>query len=387
MNERVFTELLDQFKLGRLDAENAALLDQYLQDPAYAHILDTYLRTALDEEAQVALVADAAIRTRLEARLDEMLAAEKVIQTPVRSMRRWWAAAAVLLLIGAGTGIWLMNKKSDHPTETVYTNNIQPGKEGAILTLADGSRISLDTVKNASIPLPGGVTAKVVNGALRYEGTGLGTVYNTMSTPNGRQFRLTLPDGTEVWLNSTSSIHFPTAFTNGERKVNITGEVYFEVAHDAARPFRVTVNDQTEITVLGTQFNVNAYDNEGKIATTLLEGSVQVSNRTAAVTLKRGQQAQIATGATAIQVINHNNTDQVVAWKNGLFSFENASLAEIMRQLERWYDIDVVYETTVPDIALKGEITRDVPLNDLLTALSKMGVQYKLERRRLTIKQ
>jgi ferric-dicitrate binding protein FerR (iron transport regulator) len=271
--------------------------------------------------------------------------------------------------------------------------HILPGHEGAVLTLADGSQVQLDTIQNAVIALQGGATAKVVNGTLIYEESGQQhqLLYNTMSTPKGRQFRLTLPDGSGVWLNSASSIRFPTVFAEEERKVEVTGEAYFEVAENPAKPFRVSINNKAEITVLGTYFNINAYDNEESIATTLLAGSVRVTNLlqpaagSAPVTLQPLQQAQISPAGAGIQLVSNVDPEKVMAWKNGLFHFENATLAEIMRQLERWYDIEVVYESTVPDIALKGEITRDVPIGDLLTALKKLGVHYKLEGRRLLI--
>lgn len=311
-------------------------------------------------------------------------------QASLSKRQVWWAAASVVLFIAGA--YFLRNMEHNKPAPGITgSSKINPGREGAILTLADGSRVQLDTVQNAIIHLEGGGTAKVVDGALVYEGESGTPSYNTMTTPKGRQFHLTLPDGTGVWLNSASSIRFPTAFSTGERKVEITGEAYFEVAASASKPFKVQVNQQASITVLGTHFNINAYTNEAHIAATLLEGSIEISNSSDAIRLRPGQQGQITNSSREvgkdIKVVNDVHIENVVAWKNGLFHFEHASLAEIMRQLERWYDIEVVYETSVPRIALKGEITRDVPLDQLLTALKKMGVHYKLEGRQLTIQQ
>ena len=314
---------------------------------------------------------------------------------PLKRARTWWAAAAIFLLLCAGAYLRLsrVTQGTGHGAgaPSSVAENIPAGRQGALLTLADGSLVQLDTIKNATIALEGGATARVINGELVYEGNGHELAYNTISTPKGRQYTVTLPDGTRVWLNSGSSIRCPVVFADAERLVKITGEAYLEVANNPTQPFRVNVNDRAVVTVLGTQFNVNAYDNEKYIATTLLTGSVHIADsRQAAantVTLAPGQQAQLpANGATGpIKVLPNADVEQTVAWKNGLFSFEHASLAEIMRQLERWYDIEVVYENTQPDIALRGEITRDVPLAELLAALKKMGLQYKLDERRLII--
>ncbi|WEK37106.1 MAG: DUF4974 domain-containing protein [Candidatus Pseudobacter hemicellulosilyticus] len=306
------------------------------------------------------------------------------------SFRRSWIAAAVLLLLGTGSYFWLQRPgRSAAPSTTATVADIQPGREGALLTLDDGSQVRLDSLKDGVIALQGGATVRVEDGILHYEGRGKETmVYNTMSTPKGRQFRLTLPDGTQVWLNSASSLHYPTSFNGTERKVSITGEAYFEVARNPQQPFRVNINNQAEVEVLGTHFNVNAYDNETIIATTLLQGSIRVTgaNRSSA-TLQPGQQAELPQAGQpgSVQVIDQADIEKAMAWKNGLFSFENVSLEEIMRQLERWYDIEVVYESTIPEIVLTGEITRDVPLSDLLAALKKMGVQYRLDNRKLII--
>jgi len=209
-----------------------------------------------------------------------------------------------------------------------------------------------------------------------------------------------LPDGTRVWLNAASSIRYPTVFVKNERKVEVSGEVYFEVVRNTKMPFRVNVNNRTELEVLGTDFNVNAYDNEANMATTLLEGSLRVSQvqegqqpiQTApanqSVILQPGQQAQISFGQPTqqkIKVITDADVNKVMAWKNGLFNFEDATLEEVLRQLERWYDIEVVYESKVPDVALTGKITRGVSLNGLLTALKKMGMHYRMEGRKLIV--
>jgi hypothetical protein len=272
--------------------------------------------------------------------------------------------------------------------------DIAPGKNGAVLTLADGTQVVLDSLHNGVIANQKGGQVLLKEGKLAYEPDGSGEVaYNTMTTPKGRQFQVTLPDGTKVWLNAASAVTYPTVFTGKERVVKVTGEVYFEVTKNVKMPFRVNVNNKAEIEVLGTHFNVNGYADESKISTTLLEGSVRVTVNSAirpVVTLKPGQQAQITNGisqaeGTGIKVIENADSEKILAWKNGLFNFNGASLQEVMRQLKRWYDIDVVYEKGIPNITFWGEITRGVSLNDLLIGLEKTGVHFRMEGRKLVV--
>lgn len=339
----------------------------------------------------------------------ETAPAVRSVRTSTPFLRKWgWvAAASIILILVVGNYFRSNNSRKADTAEKAPVKDIPAGKTGAILTLADGSRISLDTFKNATVALQGGVTAKVVDGSLIYEGKGNAIAYNTMSTPKGRQFRLTLPDGTQVWLNAASSVRYPIAFTGNQRLVEMTGEAYFEVAKNPVKPFLVNVNGKAEVQVLGTSFNLNAYDNESSMHTTLLEGSIAVAvsfdgqpksgqlgqkikPESGNVILKPGQQARLFTGqqTTAIKVIDDVDMDKVMAWKNGLFNFNGLSFTEIMKQLERWYDIKVVYENnTVPNKRLAGEMTRGVSLNGLLKQLGEMGVRYQLNDRTLLILQ
>jgi transmembrane sensor len=346
----------------------------------------------------------------------------KVRRLPAVS--RWLVAASILLLLPVGAYLFIKTRSDQH---IAGSTEILPGKDGAILTLADGSQILLDTVKNGVVALQGGATAKIVNGTLIYEGKGSDVVYNIMSTPKGRKFHLIMPDGTEAWLNSASSIQFPTAFTGSERKVTVTGEVYFEVAavrlparaghaQGPKMPFKVNVNDKAEIEVLGTHFNVKAYENEPVINTTLLEGSIAIrlsasKNGKAGKQsiLKPGQQAKILVGqnkllvngdvnSTAnkatgedtkgLTVVNGTDIDKVMAWKKNVFDFNDIAFEDAMYQLERWYNIEVVYEKGVPptNVELSGKMTKDVTLNDLVIILQKIGVKCKLEGRKLLIR-
>lgn len=308
-------------------------------------------------------------------------------------IRKWgWAVAScVALILGVSAYYWYQGKQGRRPADIAQsTGNIEPGKNGALLTLSNGSKILLDTIQNGKVALQGGVVARITNGVLSYEGAGQDVLFNTVSTPKGRQFQVKLSDGTNVWLNAESSIRYPIAFTGNERLIRVTGEVYMEVAPKASLPFRVDVNGRTWVEVLGTTFNVNAYENEGDVRTTLLEGSVRVgvdrSNRYQQKLLSPGQQALTGKGNIPVRVFNDVDAASVVAWKDGVFNFNNVSLEEAMRQLARWYDVEVVYQQQVPEVQLGGTIKRSLPFTDVLYFLENVGLHYKLEgNRRLII--
>ncbi|WP_164735476.1 FecR family protein [Pseudoflavitalea rhizosphaerae] len=307
--------------------------------------------------------------------------------TPVRKIARnirWVAAASILLLLASGAYFWIWRPVvSNNPAAVVAAGDLPPGKDGAVLTLANGSQVLLDTMQQGNITLQGGAMAKIEGGKLVYEQKGEAVVYNTMSTPNGRQFRLTLPDRTEVWLNAASSIRYPTIFSGKERKVEVTGEAYFEVAKNASMPFIVDVDRRATVEVLGTSFNVNAYKDEGNINATLLDGSIKVKNEKQSMVLKPGERANIA--EQDMDRITHANVEMVMAWKRGTFQFNYTALDVVMRQLARWYDIEVVYHGRKPEITFNGEIKRDLNLSEALVVLSKMGLVCKLEGRTLMV--
>ncbi len=305
---------------------------------------------------------------------------------------RWlWYAAALLILLG--TGVYLLSLRQqardnmlvEAATGDFMGEDAMPGADKAILTLADGSTIMLDSASDGQLARQGNVQVlKTATGELAYSISGSSdrTLLNTMRTPRGGQYRLTLSDGTRVWLNAASSITYPAAFSDRERLVSITGEVYFEVARDKNKPFRVSSGGQ-QIEVLGTSFNVNAYEDEPFLRSTLVDGSVQLSSGERAVTLKPGQQALVegvgeAGTPTGIR-IQTVDTNAVTAWKNGLFNFNEARLTEAMRQLSRWYDIEVSYKGTAPDLVLMGEMQRSLKLSQVLKLFEKLGVQYQVE--------
>ena len=317
-------------------------------------------------------------------------------------------AAASIILIGGILVLWNMNKKSEEvvqtQTATPVTTDRQPATDGAILKLADGKEIILDDAQDGAVATQGNTTITKQGGLLAYNSADAGNkvLYNTLSTPNGKIYKLLLPDGSKVWLNAASSIRFPTAFVGEHRYVEVTGEVYFEVEKNADMPFQVAVNHRATIEVLGTMFNVNAYDNEEMIRTTLLEGSVKMrsevggqkpentgTNQTSdlrhltSVVLQPGQQAQLK--HTTITVAYNVNIPKVMGWKNGYFSLDDLPLQQLMREIERWYDVEVVYEKDVPAKTLFGKVNRDISLLDFMDGLRDWGVRFRLEGKKLII--
>ena len=307
------------------------------------------------------------------------------------SIIRWTAAAAVLLLLATVAALWWKNDRAVDPAKTALAvKDVAPGHEGAILTLANGSVVVLDSAANGNIATQANVNVSKQNGKLVYQNNAATpaaeTMMNTLSTPRGRQYQLVLPDGTRAWLNAASSIKYPAAFSGKERHVVVTGEVYFEVAAKAGSPFIVNAGQQ-ELTVLGTHFNINAYNNENVIRTTLLQGSVRIQSTDPAhdansLLLTPGQQAVLnAAGLKKIDV----EAEQSIAWTKGQFWFHHASVKEVMQQLERWYDIDVVYKSTIPVHDFGGKLERSLPLSGVLQFLEKSGIHYRLQERTLTI--
>lgn len=296
--------------------------------------------------------------------------------------RYWWAAAAAVLLL-LSTGIYRWRQPS--PTEIAQVkHDVPPGTNKATLTLADGSVVPLDSAGSRTL-LQGGATVRQQGGQLIYDvqETTAAITYNTLHTPRGGQFRITLPDGTGVWLNAASSLRYPTAFTGKERAVEITGEAYFEVTKNAAMPFRVKIAGQAEIEVLGTRFNVTAYENEHTIKTTLVEGSVRMRAKGQSLVMAPGQQAEL-TSAGQLRIVKDASAEQATA-KDGFFSFNKADLPSVMRQLARWYDLEVIYQDTIPHAEFTGDIDKSLTLDQVLKGLARNRIRYRIEEGRKLI--
>lgn len=312
-----------------------------------------------------------------------------------RNFQSWWyAAAAILILLTTGISIWI---SASRPSKEVTTyalkkNDIKAGVDKAILKLANGKEVVLAKGGDGTVVNQEGmIVRREKNGSLNYFVSSVGQAkapagYNTLTTPRGAEYHITLEDGTKVWLNAASSLKFPVAFAKKERRVQITGEAYFEVAKNRNRPFKVVFNDQ-EIEVLGTHFNVTAYDDEPDTKTTLLEGSVKISRQGRKQILIPGQQAVSARNQNGFAV-GKVNVQEVVAWKNGFFQFRNASLADIMRQASRWYDVEVLYEKGFSPQEYGGRVAKYKNISELLNNLELTGtVHFKIEGRRITVMQ
>lgn len=315
-------------------------------------------------------------------------------QPVIRRMqaRRWiWVAASILLVVVAGVYLWNTNntKPDQRITTIAVKEDMPPGGEGAILTLSDGKQVVLDSLGNGLVAQQNGSDVLLENGKLLYDAkvqTTQSLTYNTMSTPRGRQFQMTLPDGSKVWLNAASSIRFPVAFTGPTRKVEISGEAYIEVKKNAAQPFIVQGNDFV-LQVLGTAFNINSYTDNGTIKATLVHGSVRVSTTTDSnsVQLKPGQQWIQNAQHGKPGMIRPADISHVLAWKEKRFSF-NGNIRTIMNEVARWYDVELKYEGNIPDKELEGGFTREKELQKVLEILEvAAGVQFELKGKLLII--
>jgi ferric-dicitrate binding protein FerR (iron transport regulator) len=322
---------------------------------------------------------------------DRIRSESKPVRRRVIPLRKIAIAASVIGFLLLSTFLlYIINTSKGtlnaEVNEQRFKNDVLPGGDKATLTLADGSTVVLDDVQNGTLTQQGSSKVIKVGGKLMYDPINKNSkeiVYNTISTPNGGQYQLELPDGSLVWLNATSSIHFPTSFIGKERRVEITGEAYFEVAKNRDMPFVVTVNG-AEVQVLGTHFNVNAYSNEDNLKTTLLEGSVKFVSGTNINMLKPGQQSQL-TGNGLINVVSNVDVEEVVAWKNGMFDFENAGIETVMRQLSRWYDVEIEFKGKTDDLFI-AEMRRNIKLSDALRALELTGkVKFEIEGKKIIV--
>lgn len=318
-----------------------------------------------------------------------------VHQLPVVTGRTIWkrvvVAASVLLLVGLSGYFLFFNKKQERSQEVAQAKlpvDIgAPKTNRAMITLANGQRIYLDSAAKGSLTVQGAVKLlKLEDGKIAYKATGAlqgETGYNTLFNPRGsRVIDMALSDNSHVWLNAGSSVTYPVAFTGNERKVSVEGEAYFEVAHDALKPFIVS-KGKTAVRVLGTRFNVNAYDDEEYIRVTLLQGAVQVTNYQFAAAIKPGEQAIVKSGN--IDVKGSVDLEQVMSWKEGYFRMKGTDLASLMRQVARWYDVQVEYENGVPAASFGGLINRDVSLPDMLKAFEQYGIYSRIDNGKVIV--
>lgn len=329
--------------------------------------------------------------------LDKINAGIKKDNSGKTALLKWLSIAASFLLLSALGTVYIITTKTPKPITIAHyarqpKNDAIPGSNKAVLTLSSGAKIDLTDVKKGVLANQGKtLLKKSKDGQVVYEGAAnsagandSSVVYNTITVPKGGQFQVVLSDGSKVWLNSASSITFPTAFSKIERKVNITGEVYFEVAKNKHLPFRVTAGKQI-VEVLGTHFNINAYSDEPSIKTTLIEGSVKVSANTQSAFLKPEEQSTILNSSSSKITVNTVDVDDVLAWKNGNFQFEKVEIPVILREAARWYDVNVKYEGEMPQKRFTGSISRSVNLSELLKMLKYTGINFEIEGKTIVV--
>lgn len=363
------------------DAGNEALVQEVL-DELYDALPETY---QLSEQAGTGMFRRVMEQAREEAPAEWPAPAAVKNRKPLLVL----CCTAVLLATGAW---WLLRDTTTAPPVTAavktVTHDVAPGGNKATLTLADGSTIVLDDAGNGTLQQQGSTTIrKPASGQLTYSNNSTaanGTVlYNTIVTPRGGQYQVQLPDGTRVWLNAASTLRFPTAFTGADRTVEFSGEAYFEVAHHNGQAFSVKVNETT-VQVLGTHFNINAYADEKHMHTTLLEGAVKVRSGSQEALLQPGQDAAVPTTGTGIEV-KETDVNNAIAWKNGIFFFHNDDIATVMRQLGRWYNVEISYVGPVPAHRFEGRIWRNYTLAQTLAVLQASDVHFKIDNRKLVV--
>jgi len=301
-------------------------------------------------------------------------------------------AAAAAIVIALSVSFRIYKVKSPIPAERLSYQakgtEISPGANKAILILSNGTKIDLQAAQSGNIASQAGVlVSKRADGKIDYQGDGSATTtdaLNTLSVPKGGQYELTLPDGTRVWLNAASSLTYPVAFRGKERQVKLTGEAYFEVARDAGKPFFVNVDGKQTVEVLGTHFDIRAYNDDPDIRTTLLEGSVKVSGKNSHAIIKPGQMA--VNDLKAPLLVRNADLDEVMGWKNGLFVFNDERIEDVLRIAARWYDVDVEYQTDVSQKKLRGIISKYNNIRELLDNITiTSGIHYKIEGRRVIL--
>nr|WP_121273539.1 FecR family protein [Pedobacter schmidteae] len=396
MKERI-NDLLLKFEKGTLtEAEKAELL-------ALSDDNELQLSNAITEMIDRQVPGEIARTGNWEAVVEKIVRVDKPVAKKVKtiSLFKWISAAAILFTLGIGYWYYTQATSQNDLNKSRYANDVPPGGNEAILTLADGSKISLtDAAKGELLNKQGVRIVKTKDGQLVYTvdpgmaRTDEVVVFNTITTPRGGQYQINLPDGTKVWLNAASALKFPTTFANlKERRVELSGEAYFEVSKNKQQPFKVLSSAADkgraqETEVLGTHFNINAYEDEDETKTTLLEGAVKVAalqnaNKKHDMVLSPGQQAVLSNSGLKTMTVD---TEEAIAWKNGNFMFANEGIESIMRKLARWYNIEVVYQGKITDKDFVGTVPRFKNISEALTILELTNnVHFKIEGRRVTV--
>lgn len=376
MEHNRLKNLIEKYNSGTLDNDEIAALNDWFHS---LQVSGTDFETWIKEMGGEDELAEAMLND-----FNESLYSSK---QGYRHQYRWIAAAAAIIIVLGVVGIFYTSnthKVNLAVSQKDIQNDALPGGNKATLTLANGKQIALTKATIGHLLTQGNTAINHnTDGSVVYN-TSATTVdetpiYNTLTTPRGGQYFLTLSDGTKVWLNAASSITYPVVFTGHERKVEITGEAYFEVVHNTAKPFKVVTNGQT-VQDIGTHFNINAYGDEPVIKTTLTEGIVKVQKNKESLQLSPGQQARVSVLNDRIKLLTRVDTTVEMAWKNGLFKFKGAGVEEVMRQLSRWYDVDLEYKGNIPGRKFSGEITRNVNLSQVLEILGYLQLNFTIHQ-------
>lgn len=393
MKKQQFIKILHKYVNGKANENEREFID------AYYRLLLAKSKSA-SKPAGEEDVEDTLLQHGLLSKIWDQIYDEKQVSAKesIHFSKTWQIAATIAVLIIAGiifytiTGQRSFRKKSIAVSQPMDTLMIKPGGNKAVLTLSNGKKIFLDNTSNGSLAKQGNVSVIKLNGGqLTYKGVNQAhnensqPVYNTLSTPRGGQYKLTLPDGTKVWLNAASSLHYPVAFSGQTRTVALTGEGYFEIAQDAQKPFIVQA-DKIKIEVLGTSFDVNSYKEEDAIKTTLEGGSIKMTEGEESILLKPGERVSVDKKNGEMHV-GKANVAADIAWKNGFFFFDNTNIKEIMARVSRWYDVKVVYATTeLSHKSYSGVLPRYSRVGALLNMLEMTGtVHFKIEDRTITV--
>jgi ferric-dicitrate binding protein FerR (iron transport regulator) len=379
MNEaqkKHFRKILKKYNAGKATLEEKRFLESFYE---LFETEEDFVSPANQEQYSR---LSKSIKTEVDQQIDHTQKQASIIK-----FRPFWlrSAAAVIIIGAVALGehfLFKMDKSNQHQVARSDFQNIRPGGNKAVLTLADGRKVVLDDARNGQLATQAGVViTKAADGQIVYRISGTGTtgqqkLQNTISTPKGGQYQVILPDNTSVWLNSASSISYPATFSGNERLVSLTGEAYFEVAKNEKMPFKVRSGLQT-VEVLGTHFNVNAYPDEPNMQTTLLEGAVKLVSPASAIRIAPGEQGVVLRDGAMLK--RRVDVDRELAWKNGLFSFEGQDIRAIMRQISRWYDIEVVYEKDLPEEKYYGEIARSSKLENVFKILELNNLAFRME--------
>jgi hypothetical protein len=395
MNEERFKALFEQYLNDSLPSGDLLELREAIQNDRYQALFDDLLKIAFKEPAFAEIDDDArqSVFNAISSRIKQQEDTELINNGNRRLIPyRWLAGIAALVFLTVGAGWFFMKSNDKGQKGNTYAHVIKPGVNKATLTLANGKKIILTDSLHGQLANEAGVkVSKTKQGEIIYttgsnEDNGQPALqYNTLTTKRGEQFQIVLPDGSHVWLDAASSLKYPIAFKGTERKVELTGQGYFEVSHNAAMPF-IVKTAKTEVQVLGTHFNVSAYDDDRDTKTTLLEGAVRISSAKGSAVLKPGEQA-ILNNMGLLTINKDVNVGMEVAWKNGLFDFKKAGIEEIMVKVSRWYDINVKYEGKIPETKLTGRMSRNVDISGLLGILQFEGIKFRIEGKNIIVTQ